>query len=234
MITAEHKKWADNLFRTYLKRLFRQHFNTIQLLEPLPVFEPERPLLLLPNHSTWWDGFLVYWLNREIWGRQLYLMMLENQLQRHQFFRKVGAYSIEPATFHGIRESIRYTTRLLQQENAPLVCVFPQGELQPWNIRPLKFRRGLELILKQVPAEVQVCLLGMRAVFLTEQRPDVFLQLRPLDSGQLFSAGDAATTLTQLLKQLDQRIATGETGQILFQGKMSINERLRADWKQQE
>ena len=126
MIRAQHRLWADMIFQPYLTWLFKRNFHEIQLLGTLPKITDDLPVLLLPNHSTWWDGFFVYLLNKKIFRRTAYLMMLEKQLSKYKFFAKIGAYSIEPENRRSLIESLEYTVELLNQE-MPLVTVFPQG-----------------------------------------------------------------------------------------------------------
>lgn len=231
MIVAEHKKWADFIFQHYLNWLFKRHFYAIHLLEPVPHFDLQKPVLLLPNHSTWWDGFFVYLLNKKIIHRKVYLMMLEQQLSRNNFFRFLGAYSIQLDTRENVKQSLQYTIDLLNNQLEPsLICFFPQGELQPWHTRPIVFKRGLHFILNNVKAEIELCFLGIRIEFLGEQRPEVFMQflsIKELNENNHFSLSDMTSEFTFALDQMEKRIVSGEKGQLLFQGKKSVNEQMQ-------
>jgi 1-acyl-sn-glycerol-3-phosphate acyltransferase len=179
MISARHTAWADWIFQPYLTRLFSRHFEALRLLGETPKIEARLPLLLLPNHSTWWDGFFIYLLNKKIFRRRAFVMMLEAQLQLYPFFKYVGVFSVEPSSPAGVRASIRYAAQLLQQKKPPLplLCIFPQGELQSWRQRPLAYKRGFELILRACGESVNLLPLAIRAEFLGRQRPEVFFCL---------------------------------------------------------
>lgn len=176
LITAAHSAWFERLFRVYILRLLRKSFAGIHVYGIIPAPASRLPVVLVPNHSTWWDGFLIYLLNLKIFDRPLYLMMTEEQLRTYRFFSRVGAYSIPLGSPRGILESLRYSITLLEQpqDPAPLVCLFPQGELTSWFRRPLVFHRGLEWILTRYPGELTVIPLAIRAEFREEQRPEVF------------------------------------------------------------
>ncbi len=218
MIRAQHRRWADIIFQPYLTWLFKRNFHEIRLLGTRPEIPDDLPLLLLPNHSTWWDGFFVYLLNKQIFRRTTYLMMLEAQLKKYKFFAKIGAYSIEPEDRRSVIESLEYTVELLEQEMA-LVTVFPQGELLPWHTRPLGYKRGTEWVLQKHAKPATVLPLAIRTEFLGEKRPSVF-----------FLFGDAYTyspttfqgtnwlekTETALLDDLASRILRQEAGQNLL------------------
>ena len=218
MIRAQHRLWADIVFQPYLKWLFKRHFNAIQLLGAPPEIPLHLPLLLLPNHSTWWDGFFVYLLNKQIFRRTGYLMMLEEHLSKYKFFAKIGAYSIEPKHQKDIVESLKYSVELLN-EAAPLVSVFPQGELLPWHTRPLNYKRGVEWILREYGKPVSVLPLAIRTEFLGEKRPDVFFLFGDVNSFDIdtFPGMDwLEKTEIDLLNDLASRILRQEAGQNLL------------------
>ena len=218
MIRAQHRRWADIIFQPYLTWLFKRNFHEIRVFGTPPEIPDDLPLLLLPNHSTWWDGFFVYLLNKRVFHRTAYLMMLETQLTKYKFFAKIGAYSIEPGNRRGVIKSLKYTVELLNRDKS-LVAVFPQGELLPWHTRPLDYKRGVEWILREHGKPVTVLPLAIRTEFLGEKRPSVF-----------FLFGDAYTydpatfqgtdwleqTETALLKDLASRILRQEAGQNLL------------------
>ncbi len=218
MIIAQHCLWADIIFQPYLKWLLKRHFHGMHLLGTQPKIPDELPLLLLPNHSTWWDGFFVYLLNKRIFHRTAYLMMLEKQLSQYRFFAKIGAYSIEPESRHGIIESLEYTVKLLNQKRS-LVCVFPQGELLPWHTRPLDYKRGVQWIIQKYQKPIAVLPLAIRTEFLGEKRAKVFFLLGDVHSfnTETFHGMDwLQKTETALLDNLASRILCQENGKNLL------------------
>ena len=218
MIRAQHRLWADIIFQPYLTWLFKRHFHEIQLLGALPEIPDHLPMLLLPNHSTWWDGFFVYLLNKRIFHRTAYLMMLETQLSKYKFFRKIGAYSIAPENRRSVIESLEYTVELLNRERS-LVSVFPQGQLLPWHTRPLGYKRGVEWILQKYEKPITVLPLAIRTEFLGEKRPSVFFLFGDVASvdAETFRGMDwLEETETALLDALASKILRQETGQNLL------------------
>lgn len=236
MIKAKPSKWAKKVFHFYVMRLMKRHFHAFQLLGEIPKIDSARPLILLPNHSTWWDGFFVYLLNEKIIKRPLYLMMLESQLSRYKFFARVGAYSIEPKRPKSTLKSLQYTVELLEKNLTPrpMICIFPQGELNPWGIRPLNFKQGIEWIIKKYGNSVNLLPLAIRTEFLEEQLPDTFFlfgknyQINP----QNFPGVNCLEEIEEtLLKELGDRITHRETGQILLSGSTSINISVDRLWR---
>jgi len=204
----------------------------MHLYGKMPVPDPKIPLILVPNHSTWWDGFFVYLLNVMIFNRPLYLMMTDRQLQAFPFFAKVGAYSIPEQWSKEMVKSLQYTLDILsdQTKSAPLICIFPQGKLVPWSKRPLEYKKGLEWILKRYPGEVSVLPLAIKATFGEEQHPEVFFLFG--ESGFTRGANFPGTAWLEdreivLLDNLTSMISEQKESTVLLEGKKSIHHRYR-------
>lgn len=229
MIAANHQRWADWVFSRYLHQLYRRHFRAFHLLGMRPDIDPSLPLLITPNHSSWWDGFFVHTLNQLLFNRRLHLMMLERQLRSYPFFARVGAYSIDPGHPRATLESLTYSLeKLTQPEN--LVCIFPQGELKPFGTNPFEYRAGIGWILERMAAPIQLLPLGIRIEQLEDQVPDVFFQFGENRLIKPASSDPVETLRNDLLNLRDtlfSRVADGELGTVLFSGKVSISDRFR-------
>ena len=90
MIKADHNKLAHLVFSLYLKRLLKSSFKEFILINKLPMIDNSKGLIITPNHFSWWDGFFIYWLNKKLFKKNLFILMLEEQLKRYWFFRYLG------------------------------------------------------------------------------------------------------------------------------------------------
>ncbi len=228
MIKAQHAAWADRIFHPYVSWLFKCHFHAIHLLGQAPETNPDLPLLLLPNHSTWWDGFFVYLLNKKLFHRRPYLMMLEDQLSRYRFFARLGAYSIVPQSSGSIKASIKYSIEILKQKimPKPLLCIFPQGELLPWEKRPLSYKSGVETIMSGFGSKANFLPLAIKTEFLHEHLPEAFFCFGEnlIANSNTFAGMQRLQEIEEsLLDELSRRIAKGEKGAILMSRHKSDN-----------
>jgi 1-acyl-sn-glycerol-3-phosphate acyltransferase len=238
MIYPKHQWWAHTIFRLFVRRLCRRRFHALHLVGDIPDVPNNVPILLLPNHSTWWDGFFLYVLNNVLFQRTFHVMMLEHRLREFWFFRFIGAFSINQQSPKGIVETLDFTARLLQSlasdarnDAAPFVIVFPQGELRPHWIRPLGYNRGVERIvrkfLQQQPQyPLAVIPIAIRCEMLDDELPHVFMEcgaVRMIVNGNnhdhqhdrhnaLVLAGELEREEESLLATLEERIKSGERG----------------------
>ena len=97
MIQASHKKWARRIFNPYCDSLLKRNFSQFLRVNTFPRLSPDLPLIITPNHISWWDGFFIDYLTRKFLNRKGYIMMLEEQLSKYWFFQKIGAFSIDPS-----------------------------------------------------------------------------------------------------------------------------------------
>jgi len=147
IIEAKHSRTASLIFNAYLKRLLRKNFTNFFLTNLPPELPENKSVIITPNHMSWWDGFFLHQVNIESIKKNLYFMMLRKQLDRFWFFKYLGAYSIQPDNPKSISETIRYTkTILVNHKNA--VAFYPQGEIEPFDQRPINLKKGLQLFLK--------------------------------------------------------------------------------------
>ncbi|HPI71778.1 MAG TPA: lysophospholipid acyltransferase family protein [bacterium] len=229
MIPARHSKIAKAFFHRYIMHAMKKQFHALHLFGREPEWPTDRPLLILPNHSSWWDGFFIYVLNEKLWKRRPYVMMLEPQLAKHRFFSRLGAFSIDPETAGGVRRSLRYTREILRstKQPRPMVCIFAQGELLPWHTRPLTYKPGIRWLLRHVSTPVCVVQLGIRLEFLLQQKPQVFFEFSDplIYSGEELALASWEKRHRDLLERMSRRIAHKEEGKILLQGTHSVDTR---------
>ncbi|SEU13307.1 lysophospholipid acyltransferase family protein [Paenibacillus sp. NFR01] len=151
MLEAAKSRSFDALFSRYnTLYLLRRHFRFLGISGDLqPASAGGRPLLYIMNHSSWWDGLLAYHAARVLSSRKQYFMMEEAQLRKFQFFRRLGAYSVNRNHPADVRASLRYTAGLLGEGGS--VWIYPEGELLPLEHRPLQLREGAAIVLRLCP-----------------------------------------------------------------------------------
>ncbi len=173
MIEAKHF-WLHGLFfSNYIPYILRRDFNSLNISG---IYEDRGlPLLLIGNHFSWWDGFFPYALNRRLFKRHLYLMMLEEQLARRRFFRRLGAFSINPGS-RSVVESINYASEILKDKKN-LLIVFPQGNIRSQYEHEMVFQKGWFRILKSAANPVHVLFMANLTDYFSNRKPSLHTYL---------------------------------------------------------
>jgi 1-acyl-sn-glycerol-3-phosphate acyltransferase len=184
--------------------------------------------VLLANHSTWWDVFLVVHLIATL-RADGYGMMEHFNLTRFRFFRRIGAFSVDRTDPASLRESLDYTLELLARPRAT-VWIFPQGKIAPNDARPLAFQPGLRALLTRA-GRLRIAPVAIRPEFWQEERPELLVRIgapRWVEKDQRATLlEDWQRILTDELDALrDDALAQDPTRfESLLRGPLSINER---------
>jgi len=146
MIKPDKSKLHDFLLSSFLDWKFGQRFGKVNF-HLSDTINPEKSLLIIGNHVTWWDGFVVWQFNRQLLKKNFYVMMLEDQLRKLWFFRKIGGFSINPGN-RSVTESLRFAAEVLKnREN--LLLFYPQGRLHSLYDQDFTFHKGVDYLLKE-------------------------------------------------------------------------------------
>lgn len=173
MIKAEHKKWAHFVFDIYLNRIIKKDYQDFFIIAEVPDIDNKRGLIITPNHFSWWDGFFIYYLMKKLSSRQIYIMMLEDQLKKYSFFKKLGAFSINQHNPKSIIESLNYASSLIQNDS--YVVIYPQGEIEPYEKRPLTVKEGLIKIIDRTDLETEILPVAFKIHHSNQRKPFLYV-----------------------------------------------------------
>ena len=159
----------------------------VRLSEPLPA-TPPGPIVLVANHVSWWDGFLLRAVQRALRPHgAVRTIALERELERHPFLRRIGGIGIDPSSPTSILRTLRAIARLRSDDL--VLGYFPQGRIMPSHARPLGFHRGIDLVLGALePATVVPIALHIEP--LARLAPTAFVVVgAPIDAATTDHAG---------------------------------------------
>ncbi len=160
-------------------------------LPPEGTLDPTLPLLLVANHTSWFDGFLLREVHRSLRpGGPLRTVMLRRELRGRPLLRILGGVGFEPerpATFRGVLRT------LAAERRAPVaatVSFFPQGRIYPSFRAPLTFHPGVELVARHL-RPLHLLPVGIHLEGGNRTRPAAFLlagELRTVLEGEVPTA----------------------------------------------
>ncbi|MET3682789.1 1-acyl-sn-glycerol-3-phosphate acyltransferase [Alkalibacillus flavidus] len=146
MIEANKRLGFKRLFYLYQKyHLIRKHFSTVSITGDIDE-KTEVPTIYIANHSSWWDGLLIFQLTERFSKNDHYIMMNESGLNEYRFFQKLGAYSVNRDQPKDVVRSLLYTQDLIAQGKK--IWLFPQGAIEHPQA-PLQFQKGIGYLIQQ-------------------------------------------------------------------------------------
>lgn len=208
MLEAKKSDWFEKIFAVYNRNLFRRRFESFQVsgLKFLPRTSREFPLIIYVNHSSWWDGLAAFQISKTA-SLDSFIMMEEKHLKKLFLFRRLGAFSVVRENRFEAAQSINYAVNLLREKTSRTLWIFPQGEILPNDIRPLKFFGGLSKIIQKLDF-CFVLSIAIRYEFAGKYKPEAFLKIdKPIffDNDKKFSRKAITKTLEEnLTRTLDE------------------------------
>lgn len=202
------KNWlGDRLIYWGLARwaLWSQ-FHTVWLQTVGPLPDPAQgPVICYLNHSAWWDGYLMYTIDRVALrgGFDSYLLMEEKQLRAYRFFSWSGAFSINRHSPEESQRSQQYAANLLRGGRNRLIYIFPQGKILPNDQRPIVAYPGIARIIA-LAGDVTLCPVALRYEFLGQQLPHAFIRIGP--PHRAAAPEDQAGTLAEITARLTESV----------------------------
>jgi len=184
MIRARRVGWFNAWFSGHARSRIRNTFGEVRVrgLDRAKEYAGSAPLLVVSNHTSWWDPLVALHVSTHMLATAGHAMMDAKNLRRLPFFAMVGAFGVDldnPADGAAV---IRYAARLLDTPQN-LVWVFPQGTERPIHERPLGFRAGSGEIAR-VAKKAKVLPVGLRYEFGGVERPTLWLSF-----GEVVAAG---------------------------------------------
>ena len=98
MIEANKSAVFEAFFHIYNRWLIRRFFHQVLLTQEAYKPEQGKGSIYMLNHSSWWDSLMLFYLTKTVMNVDAVAMMEEEGLRRFPFFRKLGAFSINPAS----------------------------------------------------------------------------------------------------------------------------------------
>lgn len=176
MIPARKHRLFRWWFSGHARGLLRRGFSAVRIegLDYLKAALAAGPVLIVSNHTSWWDPMVILYLTEHVLRCDGHAMMDATNLRRLPFFAMVGAFGVDLANPSDGAGAMRYAARLLNAPNR-MVWVFPQGRERPVTERPLAFRPGSAEV-----ARVAKCVtvpLGLRYEHRGSERPELWISV---------------------------------------------------------
>ncbi|MCS6874287.1 MAG: lysophospholipid acyltransferase family protein [Pyrinomonadaceae bacterium] len=222
MIKASKNVFFEKVFAFYNRNLIDRRFNTLRVagLENLDLVE-NLPCLVYANHSSWWDGLIAYEISLHT-KLDWFVMMQESQLRKYFFFRWLGAFSVPKHSPKQALKSLEYASNLMKQNKRCAILIFPQGKIEPNDIRPIKIQSGVVRIVQAVEDLILVPL-AFRYEFLEDFKPEAFAKVG--NSEVIRGTGVSKSTLKAKMQQELTELLDSIRNDIL-QGKFDEYKRL--------
>jgi 1-acyl-sn-glycerol-3-phosphate acyltransferase len=216
VIEARKVGWFERWFARQVRARLAAQFEAVRIggLDAFTEAAREGPLLVVCNHTAYWDSMLAIALVTGELRLDGYALMEASNLRRFPFLGRVGGFGVERDVPGDGERVLAYGAERLSGPGR-VVWVFPQGREAPAERRPLVFRRGAAVMALEASkraeragaAPVRWVPAAVSYVYGREPRATVFLrfgtpQVVPSEAGPEAVAEQQAAAVTALLDAL--------------------------------
>lgn len=197
MIRNKDNWFKFNFFSGYISRRVKKHFheisyNTVQI-------DPEKSVLLIANHYSWWDGFLLFHLNKLLFKKKFHVMVLEETILKHAFLKYVGSFSVSKGS-KSIIETLKYAGNLLDDPQN-LLLIFPQGNLSSNFTDVVNFEKGLGKLVGFSRQNFQTIFTASFMEHFSQPKPTAYIYLKTAETANFASLAAVQSAYQQHYRQ---------------------------------
>ncbi|MES2458281.1 MAG: 1-acyl-sn-glycerol-3-phosphate acyltransferase [Bacteroidota bacterium] len=169
MYYSKKNTFVTQFFTWYISYILRKdfsayHFNKIGI-------KPDEAVLLLANHFSWWDGFLLFQLNKLLFRKRFHVLIGHEDYCRHWYLKYLGSFAAENNK-KDVVETLIHAGKLLD-DPANLVLVFPQGKSRANPVASINFEKGIIQLINSSKKKFQIVFSASFADYYGKRKPTV-------------------------------------------------------------
>lgn len=198
------------LFSGYVDWYLRRNFHCVRLAAAsYGQIHPERPILIVANHPSWWDPLLGIELALHSFPDRLHYAPIEaDALKRYGFFKKLGFFGVETGSAAGAATFLRMGEAILRQP-ASALWVTSQGQFVDARIRPVTLRPGTGHLIRRL-ADITVLPVAFEYPFWEERFAEALIRFgEPLeiDNGRSQTPDEWTNLIAASLQRAQDQLA---------------------------
>jgi hypothetical protein len=170
-------------FSWYIKRTIKSDFKDL-LFNKIDL-DPKKSILLLANHFSWWDGFVLFQINSLYFKKKFHVMISEENYQNVWFLKYLGSFSVKKKS-RSIIETLQYAGKLLDDSNN-LVLIFPQGKLHSGHVDAINFEKGLMYLINSSSKKFQYIFAASFTDYFESRKPSIHCYLQIWEGAEFTS-----------------------------------------------
>jgi 1-acyl-sn-glycerol-3-phosphate acyltransferase len=177
MLKPKSNLFITGFFNWYIGWIIRRYFHKVNFNEP--DIDTTKSILLIANHFSWWDGFLLYHVNQIFFKKKFHAMVLEDSMHKYKFLKYLGGFSVNKNS-RQILQSLNYAAQLLA-DSQNMVVIFPQGKLYSNLVDDIHFEKGAAYITATAKTGFQYVLAATFIENFQYKKPSANMYLKVLN-----------------------------------------------------
>ena len=152
MLQSRKSTFIFKLYSWYLSNIINRDFSGFTFNDPN--IKEDEAVLLLANHFSWWDGFLMFHINKKLFKKKFHVLVTDEDYYKHPFLKYMGAFAADKKGKDTL-ETLIHAGKLLD-DPANLVLIFPQGRLYASSVPSVSFEKGIMQVFNASAKKFQI------------------------------------------------------------------------------
>jgi len=152
MLQSRKSTIIFKLYSWYLSNIINRDFSGFKFNDPK--INRDEAVLLLANHFSWWDGFLMFYINKKLFKKKFHVLVTDEDYYQHSFLKYMGAFAADKKGKDTL-ETLIHAGKLLD-DPANLVLIFPQGRLYASHVPSVSFEKGIMQVFNASQKKFQI------------------------------------------------------------------------------
>lgn len=183
MYAPRKNDFISTCYVWYFSYIFKKHFSTLNY-NSLAIKEDEA-LLVLANHFSWWDGFMLFQLNRKIFKKQFHVLVTGNDYLTVKHLKYFGAFAPNDKG-KDVVKTFQYAGTLLSDPKN-LVLIFPQGKMKSSHIANINFEKSVLQVINASKKKFQIVFSVILTDYFKGQKPEATAYLNSWQAEEYIS-----------------------------------------------
>lgn len=159
---------------SYSLWMVKRHFH--QLIFNQVEIDPDRSVLLVANHFSFWDSLILYCISNKLLKKKFHVMVREDTTVHLNFVVYGGAFTVNKNS-RKMLESLDYAAQLLHDPQN-LVLIFPQGKLYSNFVNNIHFSKGIMRVISQAEGKFQLVFAASFIQYFKHKKQSVTVYLK--------------------------------------------------------
>jgi 1-acyl-sn-glycerol-3-phosphate acyltransferase len=180
MIPTRRRRWFEHFFAWHVRGRFAKRFSAVRVvgLDALREIRARQPILMVSNHTSWWDPLVMFDLSFRTLKLEGHALMDAKNLRALPMLGWIGAFGVEIGDKEDGERAVEYGASMLSGPGK-LVGVYPQGRERPVYERPLGFKPGAARMALRARVEPAIVPVGVRYEFGRHEKPEAIVHIGP-------------------------------------------------------
>ncbi|GGI28865.1 1-acyl-sn-glycerol-3-phosphate acyltransferase [Pedobacter mendelii] len=147
--------------------------------------KPNSSVLILANHFSWWDGFLIFYINKKVFNKKFHVLVNAENYKKVSFLKYLGAFAAENSG-KDVLETLNYAGKLLDSADN-LVLVFPQGKLFSNHLKSINFEKGVMQMINSSQKKINIVFAATFIDFFAKRKSSAYTYLQNWETEEYIS-----------------------------------------------